>query len=157
MARISLREAAYAAMADRLRQDIPTVPLERNRRSLLNDGEAPLLVLRDGSQQPGHDGAGEDLLTIEGVVEGYLDSSDEEIGAEISQLAGEVAEALTREPIIPAARLDGGVEVEITVLEGRMDIQIETVSQSQTAIGAFFLDFTFDLRVPSGTRFLETP
>ena len=157
MPRISLREAAYAAIADRLTVALPDVPVERNRRSLLNDGEAPRLVLRDGAQQPNPDGASEDHITLDALLEGHVEAADDEIGAAISDLAARAVEALTDGPVILGAMLEGEVQVELYILEGRMEVEVLTVSDSRVPVGAFYLDLSFDIRVPAGTRFLETP
>jgi len=158
MARIAAREAGFAALGERLSAALSGVPLERNRRSTIGSGEPlPRLILRDGSQVPLEAGGmGEDGWTLTATVEGFVGSNDADCGPEASELYGLVAEALCGTPIIPAARLPGGVAVELYVIEGALDFDAATVSESSDPIAAFYLEVSFDLRVPSGTRFLET-
>ena len=160
MARIALREAAYAALAGRLEADLPSIPLERNRRSMVDpeSEEFPRFVLRDGSQVPPDDpSAGEDAWDVTATLEGYVISPDADVGPEASDLYARAAEALAREPIVLDATLEGGIPVEIYVTEGALDFDAATVVESSKPIAAFYLDLSFHLRVPAGTRFLDTP
>jgi hypothetical protein len=88
MARTPIRESAYTALAARLMAALPDVPVERNRRGALNDGECPRLVLRDGPQQPNRqDAVGEDMFSMQATLEGYIDAPDEAaIGQDLSTL-----------------------------------------------------------------------
>jgi hypothetical protein len=152
MARITVREAAYAALAACLMEAMPEVPVERNRRSLLNAGESPRLVLRDSSQVPRPDGVGEDHFVLQALLEGYVESADDTVGADLSVLYARASEALCTVPIIAA---DGVTEIYVT--EGNLDIDIAAVAESEDPVGAFYLELSFELRVPFGTRFIETP
>jgi hypothetical protein len=53
--------------------------------------------------------------------------------------------------------LAAGGQLEITVFEEALDIDVTTVSESQAPLAAFYLELSFDLRVPFGMRFLDTP
>ena len=159
MARIALREAAYTALAARITARLSGIPLERNRRSLIGDGEAfPTLVLRDGPQTPVEEPSfGEDAWDVSAVLEGYVSSPDADAGAETSDLYARAAEALSGDPIVLAGTLPCGIPVEVQVTEGAFDFDPATVTESGKPIAAFYLDLTFQLRVPAGTRFLNTP
>ncbi|WP_338661773.1 hypothetical protein VQH23_16250 [Pararoseomonas sp. SCSIO 73927] len=159
MARIALREACYAALAARLVAALTGVPLERNRRSQISDQEEfPSLVLRDGGQVPMDDSEsmGEFARHMTATLEGYVRSPDADAGAEASDLYARAAEALCDTPVIPDATLPGGVQIEIYVTEGALDFDAATVAESSKPIAAFYLDLSFAVRVPFGTRFLES-
>jgi hypothetical protein len=155
MARVPLREAAYEAIKARLVEALDGVAVERNRRSLVTGGEGDLLVLRDGGQNPNPGAVGEDHFVMDAVLEGYVEADDEEVGAELSALYGRAAEALAGPEALPIPLGDG--LTEIILREGTLEIDIATVTQSETAVAAFYLDLSFDLRVPFGTRFLVIP
>ena len=134
------------------------MPLERNRRSVVGEGESfPTLVLRDGSQIPVEGPSfGEDAWDIGAILEGYVSSSDADAGAEASDLYARVGELLTGHPIVLGPTLPGGVLIELQVTEGALDFDAATVTESGKPIAAFFLELSFQLRVPAGTRFLQT-
>ncbi|MCR0981793.1 hypothetical protein [Roseomonas populi] len=152
MARITYREAAYEAIRACLEAGVADVAVERNRRTLIREGENRVLVLRDGDQSSAPDAVGEDRFTVQGTLEGFVEGEDAEVGDLVSALYGEAAEALLRGPI----PLGDGL-TEIYPVEGNMDLDLASVTESQTPVGAFYLEFTFDLRVPFGRRFLDTP
>lgn len=153
MPRIAAREAAFAALAERLAQAMPTTPVERNRRAKLSPQEDfPRLVLRDGGQNPLSDAVGEEAWSVSAVVEGYVSGPEQQAGPAASDLYARVAEALCSEAIIGAAG-----QMELYVSEGSLDFDVVAISDSAPMVAAFYLDLSFQLRLPAGLRFLDIP
>jgi hypothetical protein len=99
-----IREYLLAAVANRLAEMIPDVPVERARRAVPNEdieGEFPRLIVRGGDLMSSDgEGYGETTYTVGAVVTGYAKASpyedDQDLSCEqaLSALHAQVVAAL---------------------------------------------------------------
>jgi len=150
MATVPAREAALDAIAARLADALPDVPVERGRRSPVAEHECPRVVLRmGGHREDPEDAFGVVRLDCEAWVEGYVGAPagaadpDAALEAALNALHARCAAALLGVEIPYAAgdalMVEGvGLEPDAPALDAASD-----------AVGGFTWTIRFDLRVPA--------
>ena len=146
--RVALREAGFLALVRTLAAVLPGMPIERNRRSPIDDREQlPRLVVRDGGHETAEDeAAGEALYTVTATIEAYAKGDDDDaLGQQLNELHAKIVAGLVGREI--TIDLDGRTTWP---LEDSLELDDAPASQAEYHIGALYLTMRFDLRWPIG-------
>lgn len=142
-----LREAAFAAIQTRLLSQMPTVPVERNRRGMpdLDTETLPRMTLRDGDQaNQGSDAHGTNLIRVQPTIEAWVvATTDAGLGPAANSLHASIIAAVCNQEIA----IDGTAQA-IWVTEEQLQMLPTSPQDSARPALGFVLQLGFDLRAP---------
>ena len=140
----SRREQCILALMAALATISPAVPVERNRRSPLDDvAEAPRLVVHEGSQTGQSVDFGLMQYVMQIDVEGTVTAaSDALIGPALNSLYASVLVALGTDPSL------GGVCIDVR--ETALDVRVAPAVESTTPLAEFALGLEIEFHTPLG-------
>jgi hypothetical protein len=140
------REACFAALAAQLAGQITGVPVQRNRRAMVDVAKEtlPRHVLLDGDHQArGSDAAGTTLYRVQATIQGWVSAaSDELLGGAVNGLHASVVAAICNQEILVAG------EQNIWPEEEGMQLAPFSPEASSRPVMGFEVLVAFDLRVP---------
>jgi hypothetical protein len=141
---LSKREQVMAALTARLTALLPDVTVQRNRRSVPDADEAPLLIVYDGQHTADNTmSAGETAYEMQAVVDATVTAAiDDDLGPTANALYLRTVVAIMADPTL------GGVVTDTT--EASFETRVVTAEESQAPLMLSSLALTISFHTAYG-------